>query len=130
MNFLDCFRQCFKLFTALRSSCSWIFWNFQKKYSRKTAWWSLGLLMLQRAQSNNYDGAFLGKYLTGKGHLLFSPKISILDVWLSYKYAFVAGLNSYKDIFQPCIDANPYYFSPVHLFAMFLRLLLGRSCFI
>ena len=82
--------------------------------------------MLQRAQSNNYDGAFLRKYVTGKGHLLFSPKISILDVWLSYKYDFVAGLNSYKDIF----DVNPYYFSPVHLFAMFLRLLLGRGCFI
>ena len=52
-------------FTALRSSCSWIFWNFQKKYSRKTTWWSLGLLMLQRGvfttQSNNYYGAFLRK---------------------------------------------------------------------
>ena len=34
----------------------------KEKYSRKTARWSLGLLMLQggvfRTQSNNYDGAF------------------------------------------------------------------------
>ena len=30
---------------------------------------------------------------------MFSQKISILDVWLTYKYASVAGLNSYKDIF-------------------------------
>ena len=54
----------------------------------------------------------------------------LLDVWLSYKYASVAGPNSYKDIFQPCFDANPYYLSPVHLFVIFLILLLGRGCFI
>ena len=35
--------------------------------------------------------------------------MSILDIRLSYKYASVGGFNSYKDIFQPCFDANPYY---------------------
>ena len=52
-------------FTAMWSSCSWIFWNFQKKFSKKAAWWSLGLLMLQRdvfrTELNNYDGASLRK---------------------------------------------------------------------
>ena len=52
-------------FTAMWSSCSWIFWNFQKKFSKKAAWWSLGLLMLQRVvfrtELNNYDGASLWK---------------------------------------------------------------------
>ena len=52
------------LFTVLRSSCSWIFWNFQKNNQEK-AWWSLGLLMLQRVvfttQSNNYNRNFYAK---------------------------------------------------------------------
>ena len=56
-------------FVALENKCSWIFWNFEKKqlnskiwkkFQRKTAWWSLGLLLLQtgvfRTQSNNYNG--------------------------------------------------------------------------
>ena len=59
----------------------------------------------------------------------FPKKSPSLDVRLSYKYAFVAGLNSYKEIFQPCFHANPYYLSPVGLLAKFLRLLLGRGCF-
>ena len=85
-----------------------------------------------RTRSNNYDEAFLRKQLTGDATNCFhlTPKISILDVWLSYKYASVASLNSYKDIFQPCFDANPYYLSPVYLFAIFLRMLLGRRSFI
>ena len=37
MNYLDRFRQCSSFFTALRSSCSWIFWNFQKKILKKNS---------------------------------------------------------------------------------------------
>ena len=58
-------------FIALRSSWLWIFWNFQK-ITQEKAWWSLGLLMLQRGvfrtQTNNYDGALLRKSLTAKIH--------------------------------------------------------------
>ena len=62
-----------------------------------------------RTQSNSYDEPFLRKQLTGDAINCFhlTPKISILDVWLSYKYASVASLNSCKDIFQSWFDANP-----------------------
>ena len=62
MNFFDGFRQCFKAFSQLREVAVREFSGTSKKILKKTAWWSLGLLMLQRgvfwSQSNNYDGAF------------------------------------------------------------------------
>ena len=59
-----------------------------------------------------------------------SQKVSILDTELNSKFASVAGLSSYKGIFQSCFDANPYYLSQVHLSTIFLRLIYGRGCFI
>ena len=60
MNFWDRFRQSFKPFYSFGKKLFMGFLEFSKKYSRKTALWSLVLLILQRGvfrtQSNNYDG--------------------------------------------------------------------------
>ena len=58
MNSSDRLRQCFKRFLYLREAAFYGFSGIPpKKFPRKTAWWSLGLLMLQRnvliTQSNN-----------------------------------------------------------------------------
>ena len=64
-EFLDRFRQCFKLSYSFEKELFLAFLEFPKEYSRKTVRWSLGLLMLPRGafrtQSNNYDWAFLRK---------------------------------------------------------------------
>ena len=57
-NVSDRFRQ-FKIFYSFEKYLLMDFLELPKNYSRKTALWSLGLLMLQRGvfrtQSNNYD---------------------------------------------------------------------------
>ena len=47
INFLQRFRQCFKLFYIFEKKLFMDFLEFPKYYSRKTAWGSLSLLMLQ-----------------------------------------------------------------------------------
>ena len=48
-NFSDRFIRCFKFFYGFEKYMFMDFLEFPKKYSRKTAWWSLGLLMFEKA---------------------------------------------------------------------------------
>ena len=134
-NFSDRFRQCFKFFYGFEKQLLINFLEFSIKILKKNSVMKSRFINVAQRRIQNsvkqLQWSFLRKQLTGESHKIFSQKIRILlDVWLSYKYASVAGLNSYKDIFQQCFDANPYYLSPVHLFVIFLILLLGRGCFI
>ena len=132
MNFSDRFRQFFKLFCSFQREMFINFLEFRKKYSIKTARWSLVLLMMQREAYLEISQAttmeFFVIIVNGQKLSTIFQKISILDIRLSSKYATAAGLSSYKDIFQSRLDSNPYYLSPVHLFAIFFRLLWGQTC--
>ena len=83
-------------FIALRRSCLWIFWNFQKNYSRKTARWSLGILCCKEAYLEVSQTTTLELFCDNSSRL---KAISILDVQLGSRYASVAGRSCYKDIF-------------------------------
>ena len=125
MNFSD-FR-CFKLFYRFEKQLLIDFLEFPKKIFKKSSVIKSRFINVAKRLIQNsvkyLRWSFLLKQLTGKSHLLF-------DVRLSSKYASVLGLNSFKDIFQPCFDANSYYQGLAHLFAIFLKLLQGRGYFI
>ena len=66
MIFSDRFRQSvLQAFLQLWEVAVYEFSGISKEILKKIAWWSLGLLMLQRGvfrtQSKTYDGAFLRK---------------------------------------------------------------------
>ena len=104
MNFSDSFRQCFKFFYSYEKYLFMDFLEFPKKVFKKNSVMKSRFINVAKRRIYNsvkqLRWGFFAKIVNWKRPLTIFPKNLHLRFSTQFKYASVAGLNSYKNIFS------------------------------